>query len=96
MCQWSRTHGAQPCVRADAYQRGRYASNGFGMRAPSRAPLNATLRVTKEGALGLGIELENSSSRRARLTVFLSTLTLSRLSTIIRPPKQVLNLTGMA
>ena len=60
------------------------------------AARSRSLRVTKEAALGLGIELENSSSRRARLTVFLSTLTLSGLSTIIRPPKQVLNLTRMA
>ena len=34
---------AQPHVGADAYQRGRYASNVFGVRPSSRAPLNAAL-----------------------------------------------------
>ncbi len=34
---------AQPRVRADAYQHGRYAINAFGLQPPARAPLNATL-----------------------------------------------------
>jgi hypothetical protein len=33
-------------VRADAYQRGWYASNVFGTRPFSRAPLNARVELT--------------------------------------------------
>jgi hypothetical protein len=53
---------AQPRVRADAYQRGRYASNVFGMQAPSHAPLNATLGRTRENDVA-------SSHRRRFVTV---------------------------